>query len=173
MQRLAVGHLERQALAGVVDADPVSAAGLEAGGVEVLVGLAEVELARPDVVVVVVAEADLEGRQPVVVVAQHGGDDAFEVHGVGDAEAHAFIREDRVGHVQVHARRLRLFVVEPVLDDVTAVERRAGRLVVPVLGQHQAHRVQVALEEVLERDIGVANDVDADLVRVEAVLEVP
>ena len=79
MQRVAVGDPERQPLS-VALPDAVAAALVEPGGIEVLARLVEIEFPRLDFAVVVLAEAELESRQALVVAAQHGFDDAVEVH---------------------------------------------------------------------------------------------
>ena len=88
--RVPVSDAQRQALA-VTFPNSVAAALVESRSVEVLARLFDVELARLDLTVVVVAESELEGRQALVVAAQDGVDDAVEVHGVGEAEANLSI----------------------------------------------------------------------------------
>src|SRR4029453_5086204 len=63
-------------------------------------------------------------------------------------------------------------VIEPVAADVAVVEHWPFGFVVPELRNDQAEGVALPLDEVLERNVEVAHDLDPDLVRIEPMLVV-
>ena len=119
------------------------------------------------------AEAVVGGPHALVVAAEVLLDHQVPVGGVVDADADVLVVEDRLRLVDPQRPApARGVVVGRVLGDVAVGDQRiaVGQLVVPVLRLTDAHGVELALLERLERLGLVADDGEVDAVEVVAVL---
>ncbi len=143
--------------------------------IEIAVGFGEVERQRFDRRIRVAPVGALPSAvQSRVVAAKYRADRAIDVQRMSEPIADIFVGKQRIIEIEPEAARVtRYVVVELNAARIALVEDLAARFVVPTRrARIEQEPVELAAQEILVRDVDVADDVESYRIDVEAVLVV-